>query len=195
MAFILVATRETVTRSMLRQLTRPANYLLIEAETASECLAAVEQKPDLIVLDAQLGDEDGFSICLRLSFDHPAPILMLIPNEPAAIERAYASGATDVLIRPFGQIVLSHRAENLVRLTGKTVVGQEADWHRSIIENALEGAFRRPEKAVFCSPTGGWRRCWVTSGWATCWHWIFRRIFTSILKHGRISKPLLNPLM
>lgn len=142
MALILVATRDAETRSMVRNLTRPANYLLIDAQTTSECIVAVEQKPDLIILDSRMGDEDGFTICSRLSFDQGAPVLMILPNEQSAIEQAFAAGATDVLVRPFSQLVMSHRVENLVRLKGKTVIGQEAEWHRSIIENALEGAFR-----------------------------------------------------
>jgi RNA polymerase sigma factor (sigma-70 family) len=73
--------------------------------TGAEGLAAVRTKrPDLLILDINLPDADGYAICRQLRED-PAytdlPILMLtVRRRPEEWLRGFSSGATDYISKP-----------------------------------------------------------------------------------------------
>jgi DNA-binding NarL/FixJ family response regulator len=55
-----------------------------EAEDAASCCrAARELQPDVVLLDIQLPDGDGFSICARLCAP-PAPAVVLVSSRDAS---------------------------------------------------------------------------------------------------------------
>jgi DNA-binding NarL/FixJ family response regulator len=74
--------------------------IIARAATAAEALElALEQKPDLILLELQIGDADGLQVLGRLKLDHPElHVLIFSTNEnPRSIARAVALGAEGFL--------------------------------------------------------------------------------------------------
>jgi two-component system OmpR family response regulator len=79
--------------------------------------AVVAAVPDLIVLDVNLGDLDGFEVCRRIRAEHPAvPIIFLTARtDPADLRAGFGGGGDDYLMKPFRLEELALRVEALLR--------------------------------------------------------------------------------
>ena len=80
-------------------------YEVLTASSAAEGLRmARERKPDLFVLDVQMGDMDGYAMCAALkqadaTFDTPV-IFLSGMSEAGDMLRGYYAGAHDYLTKP-----------------------------------------------------------------------------------------------
>ncbi len=80
---ILLADDYPLVREGVRALLtgEPEFAVVAEAGTASGVVAAqLSQRPDLILLDLQLGDADGLQICQRLTYGPAAPQVVIMAN-------------------------------------------------------------------------------------------------------------------
>ena len=73
----------------------------------------VKEKPDLILLDVEMSDMDGFGVMARLK-ENPyldrIPVIFLTANHSAEVEiRALESGARDFIVKPVEKSILLHR--------------------------------------------------------------------------------------
>src|SRR4051812_5419509 len=68
---ILFVDDDETSRRAFSWLLKAAGFRPSEAATGSEALRMAEEKPDLIVLDVNLPDMDGFEVCRRIKA-HPA---------------------------------------------------------------------------------------------------------------------------
>ncbi len=82
-----------------------AGFKVLEASTGNESLKRAEQMPDLIVLDVNLPDVNGFEVCQRLKAN-PAtakiPIVFLSNTYDPSAGKEWARyfGAQEFLIHP-----------------------------------------------------------------------------------------------
>ena len=101
---VLVVEDEPQMRRLLRVSLVNAGYRVVEAETGADGLAlAAEGKPDIVLLDLGLPDEDGLSVAARLREWSKAPIIVLSArgreeDKVAALDQ----GADDYVTKPFG---------------------------------------------------------------------------------------------
>lgn len=74
---------------------------------------------DLLILDAELWDIDGYIVCRHFRRGSQAPVI-LISRQSSEEDRleAFRSGANDFVIKPFYPQELIARANNLVKLCG-----------------------------------------------------------------------------
>jgi putative two-component system response regulator len=74
-----------------------------------------QEKPDLILLDIEMPEMDGFETIRRLKEDgelSPIPVIFLTGNHDSATEiRALQSGAMDFITKPANKDILLHRLE------------------------------------------------------------------------------------
>jgi len=74
-----------------------------------------KEKPDLILLDVEMPEMDGFDVMARLKenpFLDRIPVIFLTANRGAEIEiRALESGARDFITKPVERSILLHRIE------------------------------------------------------------------------------------
>ena len=92
------------------------------AHTAAEAVAlAGSEHPDLVLLDEYLPDERGTSLIRRLD---AAVMLISAENDGAAIRRAVASGAVNVILKPFAPPVLTQRLAAFRRFWNSLEAGQ-----------------------------------------------------------------------
>ena len=115
---ILVIDDSKDTRRLLRLLLEKEGYEVIEAENGEEGLNAVEErKPDLILLDLQMPDMSGITVC-KIIRDTPGNdsiyILMLTASTSKEIE-GLDMGADDYVIKPFEKESLMARIRNGLR--------------------------------------------------------------------------------
>ncbi len=99
---LLVVDDEQDIAFMLRDLFTLKGYEVLTALNAREALGLCAKGPDLILLDVNMPDQDGFSLCRQIRDFVPCPILF----RPARIEDAdkvmgFAAGGDDYILKPF----------------------------------------------------------------------------------------------
>lgn len=116
---ILVVDDDKSMRMLLRLALEQEGYQVLEAEDGSAAIVAYQHyQPDVILLDAVMPGMDGFACCteLRTGKNSHVPVLMItVLDDPDAVERAFAVGATDYIIKPIHWVVLRHRVRYLLQ--------------------------------------------------------------------------------
>lgn len=135
---------------LLSGLLDEAGYDVRVANSAQRALALIERlPPDLVILDVNLPDRDGFSVCRDLKAN---PALAAIPvvflsaeDDAAARQRAREAGGAEYLTKPFDS------ADVLARIAGHLRLGaalRENERLRKEVEELrarLDAATRRPD--------------------------------------------------
>jgi len=99
----LVVDDEPLARSNLTVLLRldPEIEMVSECGSGREALAEIRNsKPDLVFLDVQMPECDGFDVLEMLGRDLPPAIVFVTAYDQYAL-RAFESGALDYLLKPF----------------------------------------------------------------------------------------------
>ena len=101
---ILVIEDEPGIRAVLRVLLEAENYRVIEAGSAGRGeIEARSHKPDLLLIDLGLPDEDGVAVIRRLREWSPVPIVVLSARTMESQKvAALDAGADDYVTKPFG---------------------------------------------------------------------------------------------
>src|SRR5437868_12184671 len=117
----IIVDDEPLARSNLSVLLRQDR----EVELVRECGSGVEalaelrrSKPDLIFLDVQMPECDGFDVLEQLGADQPGTIVFVTAYDQYAL-RAFEAGALDYLLKPFDNArferTLNRAKQNLQR--------------------------------------------------------------------------------
>lgn len=112
----VIADDETLARTKLRTLLTAENGidLVAECQDGNQSLAAVRNyKPDLLFLDVQMPDFDGFTVVDQIAVDQRPIVIFTTAYDHYAI-RAFDAHALDYLLKPFNQERL-HRALERVK--------------------------------------------------------------------------------
>ncbi len=102
---ILYVDDDELTRLVMRNIFQGAGYELREAATGTEALRLAGERPDLVILDVNLPDINGFEVCRRIKA-HPAthaiPVLHLSAKYVTSRDKAQGleGGADGYLIKP-----------------------------------------------------------------------------------------------
>ena len=119
---ILIVEDDTDIAGMLVELVTSNGFKAISASNGAEMdRLLVRQNFDLIVLDAMLPGEDGFSICRRLRADRSVPMLMLTAlHEDVDRILGLELGADDYVTKPFNSRELMARIRSILRRAAYT---------------------------------------------------------------------------
>jgi len=115
-ATVLLVEDEATLRRVMRDLLEQEGYLVYEAGDGAEALEAVDRfAPDVVLLDLNLPNVDGYTVLTQLR-SRPAtrdlPVLVLSARGDEDNEvRVLRMGATDFLTKPFRPRALSARLE------------------------------------------------------------------------------------
>lgn len=99
----LVVDDEPLARSNLAVLLRrdPEIEIVRECASGAEALAEIRSaKPDLVFLDVQMAECDGFDVLEMLGGDLPPAVIFVTAYDQYAV-RAFEAGALDYLLKPF----------------------------------------------------------------------------------------------
>lgn len=102
---VVVVDDEPAAREAVRTLLAEASGVSIVAEagTGRDAVARVrEHSPDILFLDVQLPDMDGFSVLEALGDDVPPGIVLVTAHDQYA-QRAFEVHAVDYVMKPFGR--------------------------------------------------------------------------------------------
>jgi two-component system KDP operon response regulator KdpE len=107
----LIIDGERAIRRLVRIVLEQERYKVIGVETGRQGLeAAVERKPDVIILELDLPDIDGLVVLQRIREWSQKPVLILSERDgPSDKVSAFDKGADDYLTKPFDNAELLAR--------------------------------------------------------------------------------------
>ncbi|MBL0057656.1 MAG: response regulator transcription factor [Elusimicrobia bacterium] len=117
---IMVVDDDKDIRRLVESILGKEGFVTVGAESGSDALKKIQNsKPDLIILDLQLPDKDGFEICKILRAD-PAtrtiPVVFLtVQNLDSYKIAGLEIGADDYITKPFNQTELVARIKAVLR--------------------------------------------------------------------------------
>jgi CheY-like chemotaxis protein len=103
---VLVIDDDAQDRELVATILEAAGYVVRCAEGATSGLALAEvEPPDVVILDLQLPEMDGYEVCRSLRL-RPAtrrvPVVMVTASDDPALNRkAFAAGAQACVPKPF----------------------------------------------------------------------------------------------
>lgn len=120
---ILVVEDEEAIRELVATALRFTGFDVTVAASGSDALATARNEAfDLIVLDINLPDLDGFAVCRKLrAAGHRVPIVFLTArDDPADLRQGFTGGGDDYLTKPFSLEELVLRIEAILRRTRRS---------------------------------------------------------------------------
>jgi two-component system OmpR family response regulator len=119
-ARLLVVDDEDALLDLLGDALRFAGYDVHVARNGLDALrAATDAAPQLILLDVNLPDLDGFEVCQRLRRDGiGVPVIFLTArDDPADLRSGFTRGGDDYVTKPFSLEELNFRIQAILRRT------------------------------------------------------------------------------
>jgi two-component system, OmpR family, response regulator len=154
---ILVVEDEEPIRDLVATALRFTGFEVTTASTGSEALSEARNGHyDLLVLDVNLPDVDGFTICRKLRSDgnQAAVIFLTARDDPADLRTGFLGGGDDYVTKPFSLEELMLRVTAVLR---RSASGQEAGPSRLVCGDLVldEDAYRvwRASEEISLSPT------------------------------------------
>ena len=151
-AKILIVDDEPANVRLLERILEKSGYARIRSTTKSRQVERLlqEEEPDIILLDLQMPELDGFAILERLKQIAPAgrflPVLVLTADINAQTKlRALSGGAHDFLTKPFDHAEVVQRVGNLLQ-TRRLQLQVEAQ--KEILEQAVADRTRELQHAL-----------------------------------------------
>lgn len=127
---LIIEDDEGLSRGICFTLTKE-NYHIIEAASLSQGRQAMRTyKPDLILLDVNLPDGDGYAFCRELREEYNVPIIMLTARDLETDQViGFSVGADDYITKPFSLSVLKARiAAQLYHLLQEGTAQMKQQW-------------------------------------------------------------------
>ncbi len=118
--FILVVDDDPGARLLMKKTLEQTGFTVIEAENGRKAVAAFETlRPDLVLLDVNMPEMNGFEVCRRLrenSGGAAVPVMIITSADASEdIRRAYDAGATDFMSKPISSLILKERVSFMLR--------------------------------------------------------------------------------
>ena len=117
---VLVTDDEPITRMLVKLLLERENFEVLEAANGKQAVEiATRERPDLMIVDLNMPEMDGYETIARLRRDitmATLPIMVLTSEEGPGVEhRVLELGADDYIVKPFDPGVLLSRVHGVFR--------------------------------------------------------------------------------
>ena len=138
----VIADDELLARKFIRRILKqdPEIEIVGECSNGQEAVAMIrKQQPDVVFLDIQMPEMDGFKVLETLGLDHLPEIVFTTAYESYAI-RAFELHAVDYLLKPFDQV----RFKAAVKHVKERIHSQHVEDGRLQIGTLLESIKAQP---------------------------------------------------
>ena len=113
---ILIADDEPDVVSLVKDYFELNGYLVFTAKNGTEAVALASRQPDIILLDINMPEADGFEVCRRIRDYVSCPIVFLTARiEDSDKISGFAAGGDDYIIKPFSLEELGARVAAHIR--------------------------------------------------------------------------------
>lgn len=118
---LLLEDDETIAFGIERAMKKEGSTT-VWCRTLKEAQSCLDEKTDLVLLDLNLPDGNGFSFCRQVkAFDVTLPVIFLtVRDDEKDIVRGLDMGADDYIVKPFLLSVLSSRIRAVLRRSSRT---------------------------------------------------------------------------
>jgi DNA-binding response OmpR family regulator len=119
---ILVADHDPTSAQAIVRALQDAAYTVVHAQDGAETLRIWQTKPpDLIVLDVELPDMDGFAVCRRIRTSSTVPVMLLTERTgDEDVVHGFEIGADDYVFKPYSIKPLVARIGAVLRRSSRT---------------------------------------------------------------------------
>ncbi len=121
---LVVEDDPAIGRLLRRSLTARGHVVALATDGASGLAMAVQEQPEVILLDLGLPDLDGQQVLRMLRAVTQAPVIVITAqDDDRTVVRALDAGADDYLVKPFGSDQLAARIRAVLRRTAPDAAG------------------------------------------------------------------------
>ena len=117
---ILLAQADTANLEMISALLLAEGHELVSAIDGEDALIAMQENPDLIIMDANLPGISGFECCRRIKHSDKnqlTPVVLLMPTQDSAAWARFSEcGADDFIEHPLHPHVVKAKVRLLLRI-------------------------------------------------------------------------------
>ena len=162
---ILVVDDEPRNIRLMEAVLTSHGYAVTSASSGPEALERVKgDLPDLVLLDIQMPEMNGYDVCRRLR-DDPAtrflPVVMVTSSDSEVRVSAIEVGADDFITKPLNQQELLARVRSLIRMkqyhdTIESQAAELTEWNRTLearVGEQVEELEKMSRLRRFLSPT------------------------------------------
>lgn len=149
----LVVDDEPLARRRVCQLLEPFDDIVVlgECATGTEAVASIRsQQPDLVFLDIQMPELDGFAVLDMLPEDQRPFIVFVTAHDEYAV-RAFEGNAIDYLLKP---IDADRFKSTMQRVRERINLGQHAHQESTNVLQAILAERRRPRQFAVTTTDG-----------------------------------------
>jgi two-component system OmpR family response regulator len=154
-ANILVVDDEESLTELVSSALRFAGYQVMTERNGFDALRAIKSdSPDLIVLDVNMPELDGFEVCRRIRRDGvQTPVIFLTARDDIDDLRVgFRQGGDDYLTKPFSLEELGLRIEALLRRSGGTAEPARISIGDIVVDEEAHQVFKGAQE-IMLSPT------------------------------------------
>jgi diguanylate cyclase (GGDEF)-like protein len=146
----LVADDDDLIRKTLRYTLEEYSYQVVEADNGQECIQQYKQlHPDIVLLDCTMPIMDGYTCCKKLRMlenSEHTPVVMITGHDgDTSIQKAFASGATDYILKPVQWSIFAQRITALVKQSKlmRQLCDQNAEYQQAMMVDDLTKVLNR----------------------------------------------------
>lgn len=148
---ILIVDDEQDITEMLQCFFVGRGYCVMTANTGMEALKQAEHNPDLILLDVNMPEIDGFTICQRIRQFISCPILFLTARvEEMDKVKGFSVGGDDYIVKPFSLVELDARVSAHLRRQLRSVHSSKIKFTQALsIDYGMQKVFIHQQEIPF----------------------------------------------
>lgn len=136
---LLIIDDETILTELLYDHFNTCGYLVYTANNGREAASLLSVQPDLILLDINMPDLDGMTLCKQIRRSVICPILFLTARITEQDKvNGFASGGDDYITKPFSLQELTARVEAHLRRDARNRIAPKLLSSQGLIVNLSE---------------------------------------------------------
>lgn len=138
---LLIVDDEKDILSLLSEYFEFNGYYVITASSGTDALEQISKSPDLILLDINMPDIDGMSVCERIRNHVSCPILFLTAKTESTDKiKGFAVGGDDYITKPFSLDVLGARVQAHLRRENRQKHSNKIKFNNGLVIDYSEKA-------------------------------------------------------